>query len=471
MSEIPQRQPATEKTLLSPAALRRLMVAAGIAISLLMVARGQVGGDQLNLLARGWRLAAHGDLVPHGNPLSNGGNEPGALTSLLMGLPLYVWMDNRAPALLLWITHLAAWLLLDRTLRRILSPQGRTLFCLFYWLNPWQLYYAGVLWNPGYLFLCGAVHLWSAWTQRDRARFGASFAHALVIGLAAQLHPSALILVFASAFLFWRRYLRVHWGGLLAGGALASITLLPWIAAVQADHSLLPGGKGFPFRGLVLVLPMLRGVLYWLRYSAFSVLSRMTHPDFTPALGAAADSVAAPIVNVAREALGLVGMALSALGAWRFIRRRRVLVRPNGPAVSPRAWLKGYVLWAACGALVSFALSPTTIMGWQAFIVLHAAVLPPVLWLEAWLRTPRGRRWPAALVPAYAGLAVAILFAMAVASPDYRCRGRSNVNLTLLADHPMFHDLGISERCPFPVDPVGGWWPDALPRPVGGSAQ
>lgn len=447
------------------------MVAAGLAISLLMVVRGQVGGDQLNLLARGWRLAAHGDLVPHGNPLSNGGNAPGALTSLLMGLPLYVWMDNRSPALLLWLTHIAAWLLLDRTLRRILSPLGRSLFCAFYWLSPWQLYYAGVLWNPGYLFLCGAVHLWSVWAQRERARFGASFALALMLGLGAQLHPSALILVFASAFLLWRRYFRVSWSGVLAGGAVAALTLLPWIAAVQADHSLLPGGKGFPLRGLLLVLPMLRGVLYWLRYGSFEVLARMSRPDFTPAFGASADAILTPIANLLREGLGALGLLFSAVAAWRFTRRYRALLRrPVDTATSSRAWLAGYVVWTACGALVSFGLSPTTVMGWQAFIALHAAVLPPVFVLEAWLRTPRGRRWHA-LVPAYAALSVLLLLSLALASPDYRCRGRSNVNLALLADHPMFHDLGISERCPFPVDPVAGWWPDALPRPSGAQVQ
>src|SRR5436190_16312501 len=133
--------------------LRRGLFLAGALISLVMVLRTQEGGDQLDLLARGWRLAARGDLVPHGNPLSNGGNEPGAVTSLVVGLPLFLRMDHIAPVWVVWITHLLAWWLLDRTLARALSgrerqrslggrerprsPGGgeraRTLFAVLYW--------------------------------------------------------------------------------------------------------------------------------------------------------------------------------------------------------------------------------------------------------------------------------------------------------------------------------------------------
>jgi hypothetical protein len=431
-----------------------------------MLARTQVGGDQLDLLARGWRLAARGDLVPHGNPLSNGGNEPGAVTSLIVGLPLFVRMDHIAPVVLVWLTHLAAWFLLDGCVRRALGggARARTLLCLFYWLSPWQLYYAGLLWNPSYLFLAGSVHLVTAYAQRERPRFGASLAHGLALGLAAQLHPSAIILVFASAFLYWRRYFRLHWPGFLLGGALASLTLVPWVPAVLADPALRPGGQGFPFRGLVLVQPMLRGVWYWLRYPTFLVMGRMERPDFTPALGAAADRVLAPLSDVLRGLAGWSVVVLVVLLSVRFVRRRaRLLRRPLAPGASGRMWLNGYCLWVAAAAGLSFAASPTSVMGWQGMVVLHAAVLPFVFGLEALLRTPRGRRFTV-LVPAFGALAIVLLLGMALASPDYRCGGRRNVNLPLVADHPMFHDLRIADRCPFPVDPQDGWWPDALPH-------
>ena len=63
---------------LSPDLLRRLAVALGLLISVVMVARSQAGGDQLNLLSRGWLLAERGELIPYGNPLSSGGDGPGS---------------------------------------------------------------------------------------------------------------------------------------------------------------------------------------------------------------------------------------------------------------------------------------------------------------------------------------------------------------------------------------------------------
>jgi hypothetical protein len=45
------------------------------------------------------------------------------------------------------------------------------LLALVYWLNPWRVYFAGVLWNPSYLLPLGAVHLWTAFARNrsDRA--------------------------------------------------------------------------------------------------------------------------------------------------------------------------------------------------------------------------------------------------------------------------------------------------------------
>ncbi|MGH6958963.1 MAG: hypothetical protein ACREE7_00615, partial [Dongiaceae bacterium] len=70
--------------------LRWALFAMGLALSAWMVARSQVGGDQLNLLARGWLLVEEGVWVPYGNPTSSGGAQPGGLTSLLVALPLWL---------------------------------------------------------------------------------------------------------------------------------------------------------------------------------------------------------------------------------------------------------------------------------------------------------------------------------------------------------------------------------------------
>ena len=161
------RAPLTHR--LTPAAASRIvwaLFAAGLAIALGLLLRSQVAGDQLNLLARGWLLEARGIWISYGNPMSTGGKAPGGITSLLVALPLFLWQDHRAASALVLLFHVLAWLILDGTLKRVLTPYERVLLALLYWLNPWQLYFASFLWNPNYLYLFGVLHLWSALAQR-----------------------------------------------------------------------------------------------------------------------------------------------------------------------------------------------------------------------------------------------------------------------------------------------------------------
>lgn len=164
------------------------LVGLGAAISLVMVARSQVGGDQLNLLARGWLLAERGEWVQFGMPTSAGGLAPGGLTSLVVGVPLLLWQDFRAPTLLLWLSHLVALLVLDRSLGRALGRHGRLLLAVLFWLSPWQLYFSAHLWNANYMFFCGAVHLATAYASRLKPSFSASLIHVATLGFAFQLH-------------------------------------------------------------------------------------------------------------------------------------------------------------------------------------------------------------------------------------------------------------------------------------------
>jgi len=115
-----------------------------------------------------------------------------------------------------------------------------------------------------------------------------------------------------------------------------------------------------------------------------------------------------------------------------------------------------------------FALSPTTVMMWQGLIVLHAAILPVILWLGPLAKT----RFEPRVVKGtwiYAAMEIALLVAMAFGNPQYRCGGRMNRRdfiFPLRYDHPMLHELKIQRTCPWPVNQPDGWWPDVLPGAV-----
>jgi hypothetical protein len=438
-------------------------LAFGLALTAVQVARSQVGGDQLNLLARGWLLAARGELVPYGNPDSTEGKVPGPLTSVLVGAPLALWMDRRAPVVLLALGNLAGYLLLDDVVRRTLGGRERALFALLYWLGPWRVYFSGFLWNPSYLFLAGALHAWTAWRLRAAPRPAASFLHVLTLGLALQLHPAAVILVFATLLLAWRRALRLHLPAAAAATLVVAATLLPWLAAVAADPRLLPGSKGFPLRGLLLVFPLLRGVVHWLRYASLSLSDAVTLFDFSSLLPAAAAGPPAAAAKLLARGLAPLSVLPALLANARLARRpRRLLRRLAGPQRG-RAWLHGYAASCLLAALLAFALAPTTVMMWQGFAVLHAAALVVVPWAGAVARSRRRRAY-ARVAPVWAAATVLLLVALALGAPHYRCGGpaRMGLGLTLRADHPMLHDLGLAASCPLPIAP-DGWWPDVLP--------
>ena len=443
-----------------------MLFVAGLALSLAMVARTRFDGDQFNMLARGWTLAFAGEWLQYGMPTSAGGMSPGGLQSLLVGLPLMIWADGRAPTLLLWLASVAGYLLLDRAFGPALGPRGRLLLALFYWLNPWRMHYTAILWNSSYMFLAGAVHAACAVAMRRERRFWPTVGMVLCVGLGLELHTAALALAFASILLWWRGVIKVSWWGVAAGSGLVLASIVPWILAVSARPELLPGGPGFPFRNLVLLLPFLRGLIYLLRYTSLALPERVWELDLAP--DATADDPASSALRVLLLSIGWLTVLLPVLAYRRFLRAPRALWRRPSPASSRRQWLRCYAWWTIAGAVVAFAVSPTTVMFWQGFPVVHVAVLPAVLFVQALLRSGRlavGRRAAAAVVAAV--LAVNAL--MAWASPMFRPPGPLRADATgteasfvrrLSADHPMFHDLGLVERCGLVVVGEGGWMPD-----------
>ncbi len=419
-----------------------MLFAGTAALSFSMASRSQLDGDAVELLLRGWALAGEGRLVPYGNPLSAGagGYEPGPATSLLVGLPLLVWRDYRAPIFVITLLHLASWWILDRVLREAASPRERLLFFVLYGLSPWRMFFSGFLWNPNYLYLAGALHLWAAWRQRERRLFWPSAVLAGTLGFAAQLHPSAVILGFATVFLWIRRLVRLHVGGLAAGCLAVALSLLPWAVAACEDPSILPGyGAGAERNAWKTLHNVLRGSFYLSSLPSLAFPTRITLFDFGPALGDAADRLLRPIHYVATEIVFTATVLPCGALLAGAVRRRRPRPRTS------RRWLRSYGGCAVGGALVACLAIPTTLMMWQVLVVFHAALLLLVLRLVEL----RGGRWRRFSRPAVAVLLAGFFWtdlAAAIASPIYRKGGYAAVVAGLDPAHPMVRSLGIAGR-------------------------
>jgi hypothetical protein len=110
---------------------------------------------------------------------------------------------------------------------------------------------------------------------------------------------------------------------------------------------------------------------------------------------------------------------------------------------------------------MAFAIAPTTVMAWQGLILFHAAVLPLVLWAGALARA--GRSLAVSRVAlGWAVASVLLGVAMAFGSPRYYCTRGTPETPPLRHDHPMFHELGIHERCPLVTGDPEGWWIELL---------
>jgi hypothetical protein len=349
-----------------------------------------------------------------------------------------------------------AYLLIDHTLRDVLAPHERFLLAVFYWLNPWQLYFAGHLWNVNWLFLAGAVHLWTVRAQRVRGLFWISLVHVVNLGLAFQIHSSFMILVLASMLLWWRRYFRIQFWGAAVGAGLILLSLIPWLLTALEYPQVLPMQGGFPGRGLVTVYPVIRGIGYWLRYPMLYFAQDLVEFDFTPVLGPAVDRILAPTLALLTRLIAPLTILISlAANVWFFRRRRGSVFRGYAVDGSRREWLHGYVRWALIASVLAFCMSPTTIMMWQALVVLHAAILPVVLWLGALWRTRAGPRVRTAMIVHIAVL-VGFGVTMAFVAPMYRVGGRDAAYVRVPEAHPMLDRLDVTRRSTVWIDPVGG---------------
>lgn len=432
---------------------RTVVFLLGLALSAAMLVRSQVRGDQLNMLARGWLLADKGRWVPYGVHTSAGGNSPGGLASLLVGLPLCIWRDYRAPVVPILLSHIVAYLLLDYLVKETLGLPHRLVFAVVYWLNPWRLYFSAHLANTNYLFFFGALHAWTSYRLRSQRRFWDSFFHVIAITLPFQLHSSAFVLPVVSGLLLYRRALKLDAVAATCAAVLIAASLVPWLFAAIRNPAILPVGEGFPLRGLIFVFPFLRGILYWLRYASLAVCDKMIRFDFPAPAGSRFGALVAFILPWLTEAVADVSVipaVAATLWLWRRVRKRNARGAPYRS--SGRLWLEEYVACTFVGAAISCALSPTTFMFWQGLIFFHAAVLPLVLWVTLVLRS---RLAPQVRTAARVWAVLAILLALAITlrSPMYRSAGPEEASAYRVADHPMLHDLDIGADQSIVIDP------------------
>lgn len=370
-----------------------LGVIGGLLMSLVFFQFQILTGDQTQMLYKGYLGAYEGVWLNYGNAASAVGNVPGSLSAWLIGGPLLLWDSPYAPVLLLLAMRLVGFLLFDAVIRQVFGDRVRLLFLVLCWLNPW-FQYESLLYNPSYLFLFSAMHCWSAWHMRERASFWHMIVHLLAIGMAMQLHYSWPLLAVMSTYLFWRRILKVSWSGVVVAALLIGASLIPYAMEVMSNSQITQNvdpeaRQRYIGWGLVHVYPVLKSVLYWLRYGSWLFASKLVNDtQFIWLAGHEYLQLAAVwLWRLVIYGVGSATVLLAAKANWQLWKRLKPrLMRSDRASVDGESWLGLYAVAAVLAVLVSAALSPIIFNYWHLMLIFPYALFPVLLLLVEWSR-------------------------------------------------------------------------------------
>jgi hypothetical protein len=362
----------------------------GVGLSFWYQVNQIIDGDQLQMVQRGYLAAYEQQWPTTGNTASVVGNVPGFLSTAIVAGPLMLWDSPYAPILLLIILRLVGVLLIDAVIRQAYPgiTVARVMVLLLLWLNPW-VQFDSLLYNPSYLIFCAGLHLYTAWRLRQTPKFWWSFLHVVSIGLAMQLHFSWPLLAMMSVFLWWRQLIRVNWCAVAAAAGLAVVTLLPYLYDVVSNPAITQSA-GADARGryigwgAVHVYPVLKSMVYWVRYAAWAFPSKLVNDAGFDWLTSWAwlEWTLIWLWRIGQYALAAVTVIIAVIAnvmAYRKIRhhwRRR-----DGEVTDSTVWLLLYSLAAFVAMLISAGLAPIVFNYWHLVLILPAALLPMLVWV------------------------------------------------------------------------------------------
>jgi len=299
--------------------------------------------------------------------------------------------------------------------RQVFDEPSRLLFWVLFWLSPWFLY-QHMLYNPAYLFLCSALHFCTAFHMRKRPSFWITFWHITSIGLVVQLHYSWPLLVLISVYLFARGIMKINYWAVVVGIVVLIASLVPYLLEMLSANSeaTKPGDFSkdrYIGWGLVNVYPVLKAMLYWLRYSSFLFTEKLI-TGATFEWITVSDSLRVAMQYAYRGVLygiGLFTFYFSFKANWYLFKQIKAIwcggmishfaifnsrVKDDEPyieigvTVNNEQWLQLYIGACVVAILISAALSPTIFGYWHLIMLFPFAALNMLIYLTHQYLTP-----------------------------------------------------------------------------------
>ncbi len=363
--------------------IRIIFLFIGLGISVIYAKHQIITGDHLQMLHKGYLGAYQDTWLAFGNAASAVGNVPGSLSAWIVGGPLLIWDNPWSPMLFLIALRLIGYFLLDNIIKQVFSPQVRLLFVVLYWLNPWFLY-ENQIYNPSYLFLFSALFLWSSFKLKDNPNFIISVLHVLAIGGAMQFHYSWPVLMMISLLLQYKKFITVSKLGILVGIGIILISLIPYFQEYAVNTEIKRETDRYIGYGAVHVYPVLKSVLYWLRYgsllfSNYAVLG--TNFDWLTSI-TWLQNFFKYSWQVVIYAIGVLSLYFSIKINWRSLKEIKPILKNQQQLENNQQWLLVFSFAAVISIIINAMLSPITFSYWHLIITFPFALFPMLVYAE-----------------------------------------------------------------------------------------
>ncbi len=349
------------------------LIGAGLLLSFGYILTLVPNNDHTQLFDRAVLFYQQGKLLSYGVHAGGSlGVVPGPLIGILSALPYWLYPHPYSPMIFILLLHIASYFLIHRVLQNFLSEKSLLIYCAMFWLLPWRASEV-VLWNISYLFFFSAVHLYTGYRCSQKKSFLFTFLHVINLGFVFQIHYSAMILLLASLYFVFKRKVHIHWPAVITGFLLVCASLIPFI--LDYYHQQLPYQLGsapekenrYFMRGLITVFPVLKSLLYWIRFaSLYTSRSIIQYTD----LSWLHESLTLYWKWFALF-LGVLTTGISAYLNFLFFKA----------AKKENHFLKSYLVSLILAMLIATGISPMTSTHWHVLIIFHAALLPVAIQL------------------------------------------------------------------------------------------
>lgn len=351
--------------------LEVILLIVGIFLSLLMFKTLMIHTDNTQLMDKVMQIKTTGEWIHHGNAATKMGALPGSFLTAVTAVPMMMWFSPYAACAVILLCHLIAYFLLRHIGYKLDANFNPLLLVIFFWLNPWRVEQSE-LYNPGYLFLFSAIHLWSLYKLNIQPKsFWASFWLAVGMGFCFQVHFSVLILGISFLYLFFTKKIKVNYLGLASGLVVIAVSLIPWLLQIMAHKEavLQPSSDTFLGKNLVLVYPVIKAIIYFFRmgsvYFGRHIFSEITFDWIAIAW---LKTIVYYVFHGLKWVLALGTLILS----FRFFYSQ---FRSYKKEFKERSFIDHYLLSLFLGVVGAASLSPVEFNHWHFILCFPAIIL------------------------------------------------------------------------------------------------